>query len=122
MAFSNPVLHTFSTFAPYGCHVTLPKVCKESEPEPSIIIILYGWSGINGDYILPSIENKTEHNVRNENKTERNLKWPSIPDHPSDHRYKILIMGGSSVYTLWASLLNLCYNFNIFSFFTKRFL
>ena len=46
-----------------------------------------------GDYFLPSIENKTEHNVRNENKTERNLKWPSIPDHP----YKILINGGSSV-------------------------
>ena len=27
----------------------------------------------------------------NENKTEHNLKWPYIPDHP----YKILIIGGS---------------------------
>ena len=29
----------------------------------------------------------------NENKTEHNLKWPSIPDHP----YKILIIGGSGL-------------------------
>ena len=28
----------------------------------------------------------------NENKTERNLKWPYIPDHP----YRILIIGGST--------------------------
>ena len=27
----------------------------------------------------------------NENKTEHNLKWPYIPDHP----YRILIIGGS---------------------------
>ena len=27
----------------------------------------------------------------NENKTEYNLKWPNIPDHP----YRILIIGGS---------------------------
>ena len=27
----------------------------------------------------------------NENKTEHNLKWPNIPDHP----YRILIVGGS---------------------------
>ena len=27
----------------------------------------------------------------NENKTEHNLKWPNIPDHP----YRILIIGGS---------------------------
>ena len=27
----------------------------------------------------------------NENKTEQNLKWPYIPDHP----YRILIIGGS---------------------------
>ena len=27
----------------------------------------------------------------NENKTEHNLKWPYIPDHP----YRILIVGGS---------------------------
>ena len=30
-------------------------------------------------------------NYTNENKTEHNLKWPYIPDHP----YKILIVGGS---------------------------
>ena len=30
-------------------------------------------------------------NSANENKTEPNLKWPYIPDHP----YKILIIGGS---------------------------
>ena len=30
-------------------------------------------------------------NYNNENKTERNLKWPFIPDHP----YRILIIGGS---------------------------
>ena len=27
----------------------------------------------------------------NENKTEQNLKWPYIPDHP----YRILVIGGS---------------------------
>ena len=30
-------------------------------------------------------------NYTNENKTEHNLKWPYIPDHP----YRILIIGGS---------------------------
>ena len=30
-------------------------------------------------------------NYTNENKTEHNLKWPYIPDHP----YRILIVGGS---------------------------
>ena len=30
-------------------------------------------------------------NYGNENKTEHNLKWPYIPDHP----YRILIIGGS---------------------------
>ena len=30
-------------------------------------------------------------NYTNENKTEHNLKWPYIPDHP----YRILIAGGS---------------------------
>ena len=30
-------------------------------------------------------------NYSNENKTEHNLKWPRIPDHP----YRILIIGGS---------------------------
>ena len=29
--------------------------------------------------------------ITGENKTEHNLKWPHIPDHP----YKILIIGGS---------------------------
>ena len=30
-------------------------------------------------------------NYTNENKTEHNLNWPHIPDHP----YRILILGGS---------------------------
>ena len=30
-------------------------------------------------------------NYTNENKTEHNLNWPYIPDHP----YRILIVGGS---------------------------
>ena len=38
----------------------------------------------------------------NENKTEHNLKWPYIPDHP----YRILIIGGSG-YGKTNSLLNL---------------
>ena len=33
----------------------------------------------------------TIDNVTNEDKTEHNLKWPHIPDHPC----KILVIGGS---------------------------
>ena len=41
----------------------------------------------------------------NENKTEHNLKWPYIPDHP----YRMLIIGGSGSGKTNA-LLNLIYN------------
>ena len=40
----------------------------------------------------------------NENKTEHNLKWPYIPDHPC----RILIAGGSR-YGKTSALLNLIY-------------
>ena len=36
----------------------------------------------------------------NENKTQHNLKWPYIPDHP----YRILIIGGSGSGKIYASL------------------
>ena len=45
------------------------------------------------------------HNYTNENKTEHNLKWPYIPDHP----YRILIIEGSGSGKANA-LLNLIYN------------
>ena len=44
-------------------------------------------------------------NYTNENKTEHNLKWPYIPDHP----YRILIVGGTGSRKTNA-LLNLKYN------------
>ena len=37
------------------------------------------------------IDKHINDNYTNENKTEHNLKWPYIPDHP----YRILIVGGS---------------------------
>ena len=44
-------------------------------------------------------------NFTNENKTEHNLKWPYIPDHP----YRILITGGSG-FGKTNALLNLTNN------------
>ena len=44
-------------------------------------------------------------NYTNENKTENNLKWPYIPDHP----YRILLVGGSGSVNANA-LLNLISN------------
>ena len=44
-------------------------------------------------------------NYSNENKTEHNLKWPHIPDHP----YRILTVGGSRSGKAYA-LLNLINN------------
>ena len=42
----------------------------------------------------------------NENKTQHNLKWPYIPDHP----YRILIIGGSGPEKTTNVLLNLINN------------
>ena len=45
------------------------------------------------------------NNYTNENKTEHDLNWPYVPDHP----YRILIIGGAGSGKT-STLLNLTYN------------